>query len=170
MIQPTRSARKLANGGLRALHVSLNSPVVALELLPTGPASAAVAQDAAGALVCLRSVRARQTRFFASTDDLAATPALALEAALSFAESMGFLFDDDEVRLRGPEGAAQLWEEISGDAAPGASLAPAEVEEPDDPADDARWLDEWVGAVTDDALSKFRFFARARGMAPGDGA
>ena len=141
MIQPARFPRPLREGGLLALHVSLNSPVVAHESLPNGPASAAIALDGRGALVCLRSVRTGRTAFFASGDEL--TLQLALDAALAFAERLGFLFDDDEVGLRGDDAALQLWKELCGDAAP-ARL-------------DADLLDE----QEDDAftLSKFRLFA-----------
>lgn len=157
MIQPARSARALHGRGLRALHVSLNSPVVAHESLPSGPASAAVALDAHGALVCLRSVRTGQTAFFGSGEELAAAPRLALDAALSFAEGMGFLFDDDEVALRGDEAALQLWQEHCGDAAP----ALLEADEPLQPGDEALWQGDLIQAVAPEArsLSKFRFFA-----------
>jgi hypothetical protein len=145
MIEPVRLPRPLGHGGLHALHVSLNSPVVAQGVLPRGPASAAVALDPDGAQVCLRSVRAGRTTFFASSAELAATPRLALDAALSFAEGLGFLFDDDEVALRGADAAAALWTELCGDAAQSAP----------DPAH---------------TLSKFRLLARdARLAAPAAG-
>jgi hypothetical protein len=159
MIQPARTPRRLAGSGLRALHVSLNSPVVALASLPNGPASAAVALDGDGAMVCLRSIRAGRTVFFASSEEIGSAQ-LALDAAVSFAESMGFLLDDDEVSLRGPEAAARLWEEICGDA-----VAPAASEgasgEGARPAASAPWLDALVQAVVPEVLelSKFRFFA-----------
>lgn len=116
MIEPVRSPRPLRETGLRALHVSLNSPVVALDALPRGPASAAVALDPDGAQVCLRSVRAARVAFYASSAELATAPRLALDAALTFAEGLGFLFDDDEVALRGAEAAGSLWLDICGDA------------------------------------------------------
>ena len=118
MIEPCTAPRPLVESGLAALHVSLNSPVVALSALPRGPASAAVALDLLGAQVCLRSVRAGRTAFYASRSELAASPRIALDAALSFAERLGFLFDDDEVLLRGADAAAQLWLDICGDIAP----------------------------------------------------
>jgi hypothetical protein len=157
MIQPARFPRPLLAGDLRALHVALNSPVVAHESLPNGPASAAVALDAHGAIVCLRSVRTGQTAFFGSGAELA--PQLALDAALSFAESLGFLFDDDEVVLRGEEAALELWSELCGDVA--AATARPGADDLDDDADDPLWQRERVRASAPEApsLSKFRFFA-----------
>jgi hypothetical protein len=161
MIQPARSPRRLAGSGLRALHVSLNSPVVALASLPNGPASAAVALDGDGAMVCLRSIRAGRTVFFASSEEIASAQ-LALDAAVSFAESMGFLLDDDEVSLRGPEAAARLWEEICGDALAPAAADGASVASALPPASEP-WLDALVRAVVPEVLllSKFRFLAAA---------
>jgi len=161
MIQPARSPRRLAGSGLRALHVALNSPVVAVASLPNGPASAAVALDGDGAMVCLRSIRSGRTLFFASSEEVGSDQ-LALDAAISFAESMGFLLDDDEVSLRGPEAAAQLWQEICGDALPPAASedAPAHGAAP---RASEPWLDALVRAVVPEALSlsKFRFLAAA---------
>jgi hypothetical protein len=157
MIQPARFPRALRDGRLRALHVSLNSPVVAHESLPNGPASAAIALDAQGALLCLRSVRTGRTAFFHSREELASTPRLALDAALSFAESLGFLFDADAVALRGAAAAVRLWEELCGDAAPLARPDADDLEE----GDEALWRGELIESVAPQAraLSKFRFIA-----------
>lgn len=162
MIQPARTSRRLAGSGLRALHVSLNSPVVALASLPNGPASAAVALDGDGAMVCLRSIRAGRTVFFASSEEIGSAQ-LALDAAVSFAESMGFLLDHDEVSLRGPEAAARLWQEICGDAVAPAASERASGAEAVRPAHPEPWLDALVRAVVPEvlALSKFRLFAAA---------
>lgn len=104
---------------VRALYVALNSPVVTLESLPVGPASAVVALHLAdGATLAVRSVRTGQVAFFTSSAELRERPHLAVDAALSFAESLGFLFDDDEVAARGDEGtreAAWLWWELLGE-------------------------------------------------------
>jgi hypothetical protein len=156
MIQPARFPRPLREGALLALHVSLNSPVVAHEALPAGPASAAVALDGQGAMVCLRSVRTRGTAFFASGDELSLQ--LALDAALAFAERLGFLFDDDEVGLRGEPAALQLWEELCGDAAP---ARPRADDLEYEPGDDADWERELALSAVSEAptLSKFRFIA-----------
>jgi hypothetical protein len=111
---------------LRALHRAMNTPVVAIEQLPVGPASAAVALHADSGqgvrlTIAIRSVRSGQTLFFTPNDELLelGSPSVALDAALSFAESMGFLFDDDEVGsrgVRGPLEAARLWREFIDEA------------------------------------------------------
>lgn len=121
MILPVRAPLEPYDRPLRGLYVSLNSPVVTLDSLPPGPASAAVALHGAGATLCIRCVRTGQIQLFATTEELASERRVALDAALSFAESMGFLFDDDEVRGRGdagPEEAALLWADLCGEAAP----------------------------------------------------
>ena len=160
MIQPARFPRALRAGGLHALHVSLNSPVVAHESLPRGPASAAVALDADGALVCLRSVRTGRRVFFCTAEELAPSPRLALDAALSFAEGLGFLFDEDELRLRGDEAALDLWVELCGDSAPASPRLDADDLETDDDGEDL-WGDDDLFEAAEPtvahALSKFRF-------------
>jgi hypothetical protein len=175
MIQRDRQPRALRAGGLRALHLGLNSPVVAHESLPSGPAAAAVAQDADGALVCLRSLRSGHTAFFASIESLAAEPRTALDAALAFAERLGFVFDVDAVAARGESAALRLWHELCGDA-------PAPEPEPELELDDdfdadlegeeeALWLDAAVALATSPEpgplpLSKFRFFDALRQEEP----
>jgi hypothetical protein len=121
--------------GLRALRRSLNSPVVAIEMLPTGPASAAIVLhggpgDRPRVTIALRSARSGQLAFFTADEERAqfGSPAVALDAALSFAESMGFLFDDDEVEAVGDDGpahAARFWRAfVSTDAPWESSQAP----------------------------------------------
>ena len=142
MILSARAPLEPFGRPLRALYVALNSPVVTLESLSRGPASAAVALHEAGASLCVRSVRTGQVRFFATTEELAGERRVALDAALSFAESMGFLFDDDEVAARGDAGAdeaAVLWQELCGEGA-----APSEPAEPAEPAQPEILLDELV--------------------------
>jgi len=109
---------------LEALYVSLNSPVVTLDSLPVGPASAAVAfhmDPRPGVTLAVRCVRTNRVAFFTSGPCEAAEDAkVLLDAALSFAESMGFLFDEDEVAARGDKGpheAAQLWLDLLGEEA-----------------------------------------------------
>ena len=118
MILSARAPLEPFGRPLRGLYVALNSPVVTVEALPPGPARAAVALHEAGASLCLRSVRTGQVRLFTTTQELAGERRVALDAALSFAESMGFLFDEDEVVERGdvgPEEAALLWQEHCGE-------------------------------------------------------
>ena len=112
MILPAQEPLEPYGRPLRALYVALNRPVVTVEPLPAGPVSAAVALHDAGASVCLRSVRTGQVQLYTTTRELASEGRVALDAALSFAESMGFLFDADEVSSRGDLGAEQaalLW-------------------------------------------------------------
>jgi len=128
MMNPSKGPHGPATDALLALHVALNSPVVALDRLPVGPASAAVALHPGpppGVTLAVRSVRSGQTLFFTSGDPLADRPDVALDAALSFAEGLGFLFDDDEVPVRGAVEATQLWIELCGEDAPEAEAAPA---------------------------------------------
>ncbi len=80
---------------------SLNTPVVSIAQLPVGPASAAIAlHEPSGDggphfTVAVRCERTRSVVFFAVNDDDDPVPrSLAGDAALSLAESMGFLFDD----------------------------------------------------------------------------
>ena len=174
---------------VRALYVALNSPVVTLESLPVGPASAVIALHLAdGATLAVRSVRTGQVAFFTSSAELRERPHLAVDAALSFAESLGFLFDDDEVAARGDEGpreAAWLWWELLGetretetldelegdpsDPSGHVQVTPSDVDDDLDPPGDDRLCAVLVEGQEPDLacsnallLSKFRW-ARASG-------
>ncbi len=149
---------------LRALHVSMNAPVVAIEDLPVGPARAAIAvQEAAGGgaslMLALRSQRTGQLACFAPDETLLtdATAQIALDGALSFAESMGFLFDGDaipELGEGGPREAAQSWNQLLGIEAPESEALPepAAAESPPE-----IWLEEPVAAAAPVLLlTKFR--------------
>lgn len=163
--------------GVSGLRRSLNTPVVSTPDFPTGPAEGAILvhRELTGRLCVtlgIRSDRAGETALWDYDGQLADPGAVdvAVDAALSFAEGMGFLFDDDEVgagteeeRLR----ARYLWEgmmgtgEISGleAARPAAEPAPdpkpevearveAEAEDEaellleDEADDDMPWSDE----------------------------
>lgn len=134
MILPAEAPLEPFGWPLHALFVALNTPVVTLDSLPTGPASAAVARHAEGASLCVRAVRSGGVRWFVTTDDLRGDPRVAVDAALSFAESMGFLFDDDEVARRGdrgPEEAVAIWRSACGEEAPDdESVSILDLEEP----------------------------------------
>jgi hypothetical protein len=162
---PERAAR-----ALRGLYLSLNTPVVAIEDLAVGPARAAIAlppRDESGArpLLVLRSQRSGQLACFAPDappEDEAGTQ-IALDGALSFAESMGFVFDDDPVAglgADGPRQAALAWNELLGlePRDPGPQTGPAAV--PAAPASVELWLDEPVAppppARPPVLLTKFR--------------
>lgn len=112
-----------AGASLRNLHFSMNAPVVAIDELPVGPARAAIAllagDDVARVALAVRSLRAEQTVFFVSGDalDPRREPSEALEAGFSFAERMGFLFDEDEVESGGEadtESARERWHAFHG--------------------------------------------------------
>jgi hypothetical protein len=108
--------------------VSLNSPVVSVDRLPVGPAAAAIAVHRAGTTLLIRSVRTGTIAFYR------AEPRFGLEAALSHAERLGFLFDD-EANLAGEGSERSGWPawlaEIFAD--------PAEHE----PTDRAAWLSKF---------------------------
>jgi hypothetical protein len=141
---------------LRSLRVSLNTPVVAIEALPVGPAAAAVAVHAAPGgpqlTLALRSVRSGQVVLYTPDEEWQPGAEVALDAALSFAEGLGFLFDEDAVMPgHDPRDAARRWDEFvrTGAAEPGGA--------------DEILLDEPAPAPA--LLSKFRF-AAGRGRAP----
>ncbi len=103
MIFAVRPAPSSATAELRQVRRSLNTPVVSIAQLPVGPASAAIAvheplgDGGPHFTVAVRCERTRSVVFFARDGDGDNDPAgrsLAGDAALSLAESMGFLFDD----------------------------------------------------------------------------
>ncbi|MDJ0849185.1 MAG: hypothetical protein QNK04_12480 [Myxococcota bacterium] len=119
MFHSAQTLAPLEAAKLERLRLSLNSPVVAVESLPVGPAAAGIAVHRApgGAriTIAVRSVRSGQLLFFHPDDTWSEreSEGLALEAALSFAESMGFLFDEDPVeRGADPAEAATLWDDF----------------------------------------------------------
>jgi hypothetical protein len=103
-----------------ALRSSLNAPVVATEEMPSGPARAVIVMgwddEAQSVLeVRLRSVTTGRLVVYGFEGHLedAGELGTALEAALSFAESMGFLFDDDILSgddTIGREKVVEAWE------------------------------------------------------------
>lgn len=109
---PARSAIELIS-----VRRSLNTPVLAIAQLPVGPASAVIAThvDARDGLprytLAVRCERSRGVVFFAAREeDIARSESsLAAEAALSLAEGMGFLFEDDLPLVSG-NAAALIWE------------------------------------------------------------
>jgi hypothetical protein len=102
MFFPRQSPPVLADSKLLSLRVSLNTPVLATEQLPAGPAEAAIvvlvgADGTPSVTVAARSVKAGALAFYVFEGPLEGEADLetALDGALSFGESMGFLFDDD---------------------------------------------------------------------------
>jgi hypothetical protein len=116
---------------LRSVRRSLNTPVLSIVQLPVGPASAAMAAhvDSGDGLplytLAVRCERSREVVFFTvREEDLARSESsLAAEAALSLAEGMGFLFEEDSHPVSG-DTAAVIWDEFVDAADPSA----AEVE------------------------------------------
>ncbi len=123
---PARSAIEL-----RSVRRSLNTPVLAIAQSPVGPASAAIAAhvDSGDGLprytLAVRCERSREVVFFTvPEEDLARSESsVVAEAALSLAEGMGFLFEEDLHPVSG-DAAALIWEEFVDAADPSA----AEVE------------------------------------------
>jgi hypothetical protein len=121
MMFSERSAPSRAAAELRQVRCSLNTPVVSIEKLPVGPATAAIAlHDTSGDgspyfTVAVRCERTRAVVFFAVNDEVDSVPrTLAGDAALFLAESMGFLFDDWVVAGNPAtrEAANRLWGEF----------------------------------------------------------
>jgi hypothetical protein len=127
---------ELTAGRMRALRVSLNTPVVATQELPVGPARAAILIHAEprGGLAITVGVRSLACGSIALYGfEGAISSGLVnevMDAALSFAEGMGFLFDDE---LIGNDTAAQekalvRWHEAIGQAEGGPPADALELE------------------------------------------
>jgi hypothetical protein len=163
---PTRCA-------LRALRASLNTPVLVVQELPPGPASAAIAclggPGGPRISLALRSVRSGEVVFFGPDDDPREWqgPEVALDAALSFAESMGFLFEDDRLG-DDPDGARRLWRDLV-EAAGREPLAGLAGAAPGDPGPEAAWLEDVAPPLAVGRgvpLTKFRRAPARAGAAP----
>lgn len=125
-----RSAPTRPGIELRSLRRSLNTPVLAIADLPVGPGTAIIAAhvDSSDGLprytLAVRCERSRKVVFFSVREkDLSLSDSsLAGEAALSLAEGMGFLFEDDLPPIC-REAAALIWEEFVDSADPSAAEA-----------------------------------------------
>jgi hypothetical protein len=109
MFSPRKKPLLLVADRLLSLRPSLNTPVVSTPELSAGPARAAIAvHSEAGRprfVVAVRSLRTGASVVYElEGEDLdgASGHAVALDAALSFGESMGFLFDDEMITQRKP--------------------------------------------------------------------
>jgi len=127
---------------------------VVVEDLPTGPATAVIASlggpEGSRVALAIRSERSGQVVFFGPDDELREWHGAdqALDAALSFAESMGFLFEDDRLE-KAPGEARRLWEALldaAGRARPlraGARSGPATEPGAESPeSQEELWLEE----------------------------
>ncbi len=134
---PRTRPLELTAQGVRALRPSLNTPVVATSDLPVGPACAAILVHVEAGLglqisVGVRSLGCESVALYGFDGPIGASVvSVALDAALSFAESMGFLFDDDIVDddEASREKAVLRWRELIGDALgsrPAVAARPAE--------------------------------------------
>jgi hypothetical protein len=92
---------EVAGERVRSLRVSLNAPVLSTPDLPAGPSRAVIVvhRDARGrmdATVGVRSVVSGEVAYWSFDGDLLsqADLSVAADAALTFAESLGFLFDE----------------------------------------------------------------------------
>lgn len=114
---------ELSADRLRGLRLSLNTPVVSIEELPVEPARAAIAihdeiDGRPNITVGVYSLGSGVPVLFSVDGGLRDQSALAngIDAALSFGESMGFLFDEDELESGPPEEARSraldLWREL----------------------------------------------------------
>jgi hypothetical protein len=117
---------------LHSLRLSLNTPVVSTPELPAGPARAALVVHAEGGQTCftvvVRSLRnGLSVLYELEGEDLndASGYAVALDAALTFGESMGFLFDDEYLSDREPDRLRQAAARVR------ELVAPPEPEEED---------------------------------------
>jgi hypothetical protein len=120
---------------LRGLRLSLNTPVASIEELPVEPARAAIVihdeiDGHPNITVGVRSLRSGAAVLFSFEGDLRDHSALTngIDAALSFGESMGFLFDEDEVESDSAEEARSraldLWLELMGPVSGESELDP----------------------------------------------
>ena len=110
------------------LCASLNAPVLNIDVLPVGPARAAIVLHAERRAdgsrrpqlsVGLRSLETGRVAVYQYQGDVRKlrSAARALDVALSFAEAMGFLFDDDLVGDSAGTGrvrAQSLWRKLVG--------------------------------------------------------
>jgi hypothetical protein len=156
---PRTTPLQVAPAQVRGLRLSLNTPVVSTEDLPIGPARAAILIHAEGkrgetVTVGVRSLRAARVALFSVEPDVAGDASfdVTLDAALSFAESMGFLFDEDEVGDGGAQAKTRclgLWRDLIGDDASVGKPAPAA------PEHDELLLEDMVEDATEAAVPPF---------------
>jgi hypothetical protein len=122
MFLPISVVPSVSEAAIQALCPSLNTPVLNIEQLPVGPARAAILlfEGEYGEVylaVGLRSLETNEVMAFSYQGDPHefSSTSSAVGTALSFAEGMGFLFEDDLIAQEGAEGrrlAAQTWESL----------------------------------------------------------
>lgn len=125
MFSLSKDPLPLSEACLQGMCVSLNAPVVYGDDLPPGPARAAIvtyAEDYGdfGMAVGMRALEDGTVAVYRYREPIvdAAGIATALDAALIFAERLGFLFDDDMIDENSRSGrreALEHWNRLMGD-------------------------------------------------------
>jgi len=138
MFFPRTSPLSLDESGLHSLRVALNTPILSILELPPGPAMACIAIHAEkggrrALTLAISALRGGEVAFFTLDEDLSHDGALpgAIDGALSFAEAMGFLFDDelDSATAGQRKQALARWRELVGETKKGSAQASAPAEE-----------------------------------------
>jgi len=126
MLRQISEPLALSEASVLVLRPALNAPVLNVEFLPVGPARAAIvifAEEYGGIGLALgiRSTEGGQVAVFRNREPLDEVAPLenALEPALTWAERIGFLFDEDMVESTpaGRSEATALWGRLMGDVA-----------------------------------------------------
>jgi hypothetical protein len=138
MFFPRSLPLQFDESGLHSLRLALNTPILSIQELPPGPAAAAIAihTEKAGEralTIAVRALRGGEVVLFTLDEDLSHDGAVlgAIDGALSFAEAMGFLFDD-EIETATPaerKRALARWREFVGESRKGSAGAAAPTEE-----------------------------------------
>jgi hypothetical protein len=129
---------EVAGERVRSLRISLNAPVVTAPDLPAGPARAVIVvhRDSRGrmdASVGLRSVVSGEIAYWSFDGELQseADLSVAADAALTFAESLGFLFDEAPIAAgAAADKAFRTWFAGEADASASAAAVQASAEPP----------------------------------------
>lgn len=127
MFMPCKDEPAVPESAISGFCAARNAPVVNIEMLEVGPARAGImlAADADGALTLLVRVsllsggQGVTFKFQGDPADFGDT-AGAIDAALSFSEGMGFLFEEDLLREGGRSGrsrAHKIWTSLCTDTA-----------------------------------------------------
>jgi hypothetical protein len=174
MFSPREQPLEWDEQRLLALRFSLNTPVVSTPELPAGPARAAIVVHGEGGrprfTVAIRPLKGGVSVLYDLEGeglDLAepSTWSVALDAALSFGESMGFLFDDEALYDRDATARAAAMAQLREIVPPAEGSAAAEPVSAEILLEDVEQLQETSlrpvdraapGRMPAVALSKFR--------------
>ena len=124
---------EVAGERTRSLRASLNAPVITAADLPPGPARAVIVvhrelRGRMDATVGVRSLASGEIAYWSFDGELTsdADLSVAADAALTFAESLGFLFDEVPLSGAAAEKAFRAWR-----TPPASSLPAIELDDPD---------------------------------------